>query len=254
MVALAWIYCAKHPFYAQFRIFGRWSWPEAAILWNHLKLGVPLGLALFIEVTSFTFMAIFLARLGAATSAGHQIASNITAVFYMFGLAVGNATGVLIAQAVGARDFRLARHTGFTGMRIMLAVSSCSGVLIALSASRIVGFYSHDAEVQALATQLLVYVALFQIFDTAQVVIVNALRGYKITVIPMLVYTVALWGIGLGGGYALGLAGFPVANALGLATPMGAAGFWLAGVASLIVASLILLAYFARASRAPAAG
>src|SRR5882672_4904520 len=246
MFALAWTYCAKHPFYAQFRIFERWSWPDPAILWNHLKLGVPLGLALFIEVTSFTFMAIFLARLGAATSAGHQIASNITAVFYMFGLAVGNATGVLIAQAVGARDFTLARHTGFTGMRIMLGVSVCAGVLISVLASKIVGFYSHDAEVQALATRLLVYVALFQIFDTAQVVIVNALRGYRITVIPMLVYTVALWGIGLGGGYALGLEG------IGLATPMGAAGFWLAGVASLVIASLILLAYFARVSRAPA--
>jgi MATE family multidrug resistance protein len=250
--ALAWTYCAKHPFYAQFRIFERWSWPDPAILWNHLKLGVPLGLALFIEVTSFTFMAIFLARLGAATSAGHQIASNITAVFYMFGLAVGNATGVLIAQAVGARDLALARHTGFTGMRIMLGVSVCAGVLISVLASKIVGFYSHDTEVQALATRLLVYVALFQIFDTAQVVIVNALRGYRITVIPMLVYTVALWGIGLGGGYALGLEGIGFASAIGLATPMGAAGFWLAGVASLVIASLILLAYFARVSRAPA--
>ena len=250
--ALAWTYCAKHPFYAPFRIFARWSWPDPAILWNHLKLGVPLGLSLFVEVTSFTFMAIFLARLGATTSAGHQIASNITAVFYMFGLAVGNATGVLTAQAVGARDLLLARHTGFTGMRIMLAVSACAGVLISLGASNIVVFYSHDPDVQALATNLLVYVALFQVFDTAQVVIVNALRGYKITFIPMLVYTVALWGIGLGGGYALGLESVPVANTLGLATPMGAAGFWLAGVASLVVASLILLAYFARASRPPA--
>src|SRR5262249_10707688 len=160
---LAWTYCAKHPFYAPFRIFERWSWPDPGILWNHLKLGVPLGLALFVEVTSFTFMAIFLARLGAATSAGHQIASNVTAVFYMFGLAVGNATGVLTAQAVGARNFPEARHTGFTGMRIMLAVSLCAGALIAVSASRIVVLYSHDAEVQTLAAKLLVYVALFQI-------------------------------------------------------------------------------------------
>ncbi len=247
--ALAWTYCARHPFYAPFQIFGRWSWPDAAILWNHLKLGVPLGFALFVEVTSFTFMAIFLARLGAATSAGHQIASNITAVFYMFGLAVGNATGVLIAQAIGARDPRRARHTGLTGLGIMLAVSACAGVLIVLFAPNIVLLYSHDADVQALATKLLVYVALFQIFDTAQVVIVSALRGYKITLIPMLVYTVALWGIGLGGGYALGLERIETASALGLATPMGAAGFWLAGVASLAVASLILYAYFARISR-----
>jgi multidrug resistance protein, MATE family len=253
VVALAWIYCARHPFYAPFRVFDRWSWPDPAILWNHLKLGVPMGLALFVEVTSFTFMAIFLARLGAATSAGHQIASNVTAVFYMFGLAVGNATGVLIAQAVGARDLVRARHTGFTGMRMMLGVSVCAGALISLSAPHIVALYSYDPNVRALAGRLLLYVALFQIFDTAQVVIVNALRGYRITFIPMLVYTIALWGIGLGGGYALGLEEIPVASVIGLATPMGAAGFWLAGVASLVVASAILLAYFARASRPPAA-
>jgi MATE family multidrug resistance protein len=209
-----------------------------------------MGLAFFVEVTSFTFMAIFLARLGAVTSAGHQIASNVTAVVYMFGLAVGNATGVLTAQAIGAHDLRQARHTGFTGMRIMLAVSACAGVLIFLSAPNIALLYSYDVGVQALAARLLAYVALFQVFDTAQVVIVNALRGYKITLIPMLVYTVALWGIGLGGGYALGLEQVEAANALGLGTPMGAAGFWLAGVASLVVASLILFAYFARVSGA----
>jgi MATE family multidrug resistance protein len=123
-------------------------------------------------------------------------------------------------------------------------------VLIFLSAPNIALLYSYDVGVQALAARLLAYVALFQVFDTAQVVIVNALRGYKITLIPMLVYTVALWGIGLGGGYALGLEQVEAANALGLGTPMGAAGFWLAGVASLVVASLILFAYFARVSGA----
>ena len=251
---LAWTYCARHPFYAPFRVFARWSWPDPAILWNHLKLGVPMGLALFVEVTSFTFMAIFLARLGAVTSAGHQIASNVTAVCYMFGLAVGNATGVLIAQAVGARDLAQARHTGFTGMCMMLGIAVCAAALISLFAPGIVTLYSRDPQVRALAATLLVYVALFQVFDTAQVVIVNALRGYKITFIPMLVYTVALWGVGLGGGYALGLEEVSVAGTLGLRTPMGAAGFWLAGVASLIVASAILLAYFARASRPDTAG
>src|SRR5882672_176874 len=131
--ALAWIYCAKHPFYAPFRIFGRWSWPHLPTLWSHLKLGVPMGLAFFVEVTSFTFMALFLARLGAATSAGHQIASNVTAVLYMFGLAIGNATAVLTAQALGAGAPREARNTGLCGLGIMFTISSCAGVGIFLA-------------------------------------------------------------------------------------------------------------------------
>jgi len=58
-----------------------------------------------------------------------------------------------------------------------------------------------------------------------------------------------LWGIGLGGGYLLGLTELRAANALGAATPMGAAGFWLAGVLSLVVAAGILFAYFLHVSR-----
>jgi MATE family multidrug resistance protein len=247
--ALAWIYCAKHPFYAPFRIFGRWSWPHLPTLWSHLKLGVPIGLAFFVEVTSFTFMALFLARLGAATSAGHQIASNVTAVVYMFGLAIGNATAVLTAQAIGAGNPREARHTGLTGIGIMFAISACAGVAIFFAAHQIVFLYTRDPAVQAIAIPLLAYIAFFQLFDTSQVVIVNALRGYKIAFIPMLVYTTALWGIGLGGGYELGLDRLEAANMLGLATPMGAAGFWLAGVASLVVAAAILFAYFMHVTR-----
>ncbi|HYS74796.1 MAG TPA: MATE family efflux transporter, partial [Burkholderiales bacterium] len=252
--ALAWIYCAKHPFYAPFRIFSLWSWPHLPTLWSHLKLGVPIGLAFFVEVTSFTFMALFLARLGAATSAGHQIASNVTAVLYMFGLAIGNATAVLTAQAIGAGNPREARHTGLTGIGMMFAISACGGVAIFLTAHQIVFLYTRDLAVQSIAIRLMAYIAFFQLFDTSQVVIVNALRGYKIAFIPMLVYTVALWGIGLGGGYALGLERIEAASALGLATPMGAAGFWLAGVASLVVAATILFAYFMHVSRRHEAG
>src|SRR6266511_4234022 len=167
----------------------------------------------------------------------------------MFGRAIGNATAVLTAQAIGAGDPREARHTGLTGIGIMLAISACAGVAIFSTAHQLVSLYTRDPAVQAIAVPLLAYIAFFQLFDTSQVVIVNALRGYKIAFIPMLVYTVALWGIGLGGGYLLGLTELRAANALGAATPMGAAGFWLAGVLSLVVAAGILFAYFLHVSR-----
>jgi multidrug resistance protein, MATE family len=229
-------------------VFARWSWPDPRILWSHLKLGVPMGLTFFVEVTSFTFMALFLARLGAATSAAHQIAANVSAVAYMFGLAIGNATGVLVAQAVGAARRDEARHTGLTGMGLMLAVSAAIGLALLAGGAGIAALYTHDDAVRAIATRLLAFVAFYQLVDGVQVVTVNALRGYRIAFTPMVVYTVALWGIGLGGGYLIGLTHFAPASALGLTTPMGAAGFWLAGVASLAVAAAILFAYFLRAS------
>jgi MATE family multidrug resistance protein len=65
----------------------------------------------------------------------------------------------------------------------------------------------------------------------------------------MLIYGVALWGVGLGGGYAIGLGNVDLAW-LGLRTPMGAPGFWLAAIASLLLASSVVTAYFLRVSGA----
>src|SRR5207237_7900593 len=135
--------------------FCRVSGPDFRTLCSHRKLGVPIGLAFFVELTSFTFMALFLARLGAATSAGHQIASNVTAVLYMFGLAIGNATAVLTAQAIGAGNPREARYTGFTSIGIMFAISACAGVAIFFTAHQIVFLYTRDPAVQAIAIPLL---------------------------------------------------------------------------------------------------
>jgi MATE family multidrug resistance protein len=64
----------------------------------------------------------------------------------------------------------------------------------------------------------------------------------------MLVYAVALWGVGLAGGYALGLGHVDV-GALATLTPMGARGFWLAAAASLAVAGGAVTLYFLYVSR-----
>jgi MATE family multidrug resistance protein len=249
---IAWTYCARHPFYRRFHIFSKWSWPNPRILWRHLKLGVPMGLTFFVEITSFTFMALFLARLGASTSAAHQIAANVSAVVYMFALAIGNATGVLVAQAVGAGKREQAREAGLTGMGMMFAVSLAAGLTIFLAADGLVQLYTRDAQVRTIAAHLLGFVAFYQLVDGVQVVIVSALRGYKISFIPMVVYTGALWGIGLGGGYLMGLTHFEPAGWLGLNTPMGAGGFWFAAILSLLVATGILSTYFLRVSAKPA--
>jgi MATE family multidrug resistance protein len=82
-----------------------------------------------------------------------------------------------------------------------------------------------------------------------QAVAVNVLRGYKRAMVPMLIYAVALWGVGLGGGYMIGLTSIDV-SWLGLATPLGAPGFWLAAIASLVLASSLVTAYFLGVSRA----
>ncbi len=76
-----------------------------------------MGLAIMIEVTGFTFMALFVSRIGATAVAGHQIAVNMVSMMFMLPLAIANASGTLVAQRVGAGDAADARRIGWAGAR-----------------------------------------------------------------------------------------------------------------------------------------
>ena len=87
-------------------------------------------------------------------------------------------------------------------------------------------------------------VAGYHVFDALQAVTVNALRGYKRAVMPLVINVVGLWGVGLAGGYAIGLTDALDIPALGLATPLGVRGFWAAAIAGLVVAFAATVGYY----------
>jgi len=115
---LAWGWCYLEPGYRRYHVYVRWSWPDARRLGHIVSLGLPIGLTFFIDVTGFTFMALFIARLGALNSAAHQIAGNFAALMFMLPLALGNASSVLVGHAIGARQFARARTTGLAGLSV----------------------------------------------------------------------------------------------------------------------------------------
>lgn len=234
-----------NPEYKRFGIFTRWSWPVWQQQWQLWKLGLPMGLTFLIDVTSFTFMALFVARLGATTAAAHGIATNLGAAAYMLPMSISVAVSVLIGQAIGAGEGRLARRIGMAGYRIAIAFGVAVALLIALAGGAISRFYTNDAAVQNLASQLLMLVAIYHFFDAILAIGINGLRGYKDAVVPMIVCGVCLWGIGLGGGYVLGLQGGLISG-----RPLGAQGFWYAAIVSYALAGFILVAYFNFVSRA----
>ncbi len=238
-----------NPDYRRFGIFTRWSWPDWQQQWQLWKLGLPMGLTFLVDVTSFTFMALFVARLGTTSAAAHGIATNLAAAAYMLPMSISVAVSVLIAQNIGAGDARAARHTGLVGYRLAIAFAFVVAALLALSSSAISGFYSTDLGVQKLATQLLLLVAVYHLFDAALAMGINALRGYKVAVVPLIICGVCLWGLGLGGGYVLGLQGLS-ALGFGSGQPLGAAGFWYAAITSFALASILVGLYFNYTSRA----
>ncbi len=244
--SINWVSCAlgltlmaRHAKLREFGIFARFCWPNWHAIRALLKLGVPMGLSYLIEVTAFSFMAIFIARLGDVTLAGHQIAANLGALMYMLPMSIGIATSTLTAQAIGSRDFTLARRVGRRGVEFAGMLGVLLATLMWIGRPLILAAYTADPLVAAVTTPLLAIVALYHVFDALQVTAVFVLRAWKVAVVPTVIYALSLWGVGLGGGYVLG---FDVGG-MSPAWLHGAAGFWFANSASLGVAALGLLLY-----------
>lgn len=246
LALLAWQVLRRDPFYERFALRGRGLHrPDAAALKALLALGLPIGASLLVEISGFTLMAIFISRMGTTPVAAHQIALNLVALMFMVPLALAQASSALVAQHIGAGERALARRVGWHGVELGVLVATVLAALVYLVREPLVGLYTTDAAVGAVALSLLVWMVLFHIADAAQAVASFVLRAWKIATVPLLIYVASLWGVGLGGGYLLGfdvLGGTPAAL-------QGAPGYWAAATAGLVLAGAAMCALLAWAMR-----
>ena len=233
------IYLLSHD--AQYRRMGLWpwrlGWPEPDRLRELLRQGVPTGLSYLIEVTSFTFIALFVARFGAVVGASHQIVANLAALTYMVPLSIANATSTLTARALGAGDPTQARRASILGLQMALTTGILITATILLGKSQILWAYSNDPTVIAAAMPLIIWIGIFHLFDAAQTVLSFSLRAYQVSTLPMGIYALSLWGIGLGGGAWLTFGAEFGAPTVYFA---GALGFWVATTVGLALAAALL--------------
>jgi MATE family, multidrug efflux pump len=232
---MGWAYTHLEPGYQRFAII--LARPRGSALLEHLRLGVPIGLSYAFEVTSFSFMALLIARLGTTVMGGHQIISNLGGIAYQIPLSLALATATVTAQALGAGDPRGARRAAFTGIRMAVVTALATVVTIWVLRREIVHLYTDDDAVAGVTLSLIGYLVAFHVFDALQGITAFVLRAYKIAVVPTVIYAVALWGLGLIGGYVVAF--HPV-----LGGPRGASGMWLMQSVALCLTSLLLLGLY----------
>ncbi|CAN7483107.1 MATE family efflux transporter [Acidovorax sp. LjRoot74] len=211
-------------------------WPTIA---GFARLGIPAGLAVMVEVTSFTLMALFIARQGTTASAAHQIAANLAAVLYMVPLSLAIATSARVSYWLGAGNPAQARKVVFIGFKLSAPSGIAFAAILLIAKDHIGSVYSANASVVAMTGSVLVWVAAYHAADALQTLCVFVLRCYRITLAPLAVYCTLLWGAGLGGGYWLAYAGSgPWAQSPSPTPFWAASAIALAGTAALFVAML----------------
>jgi MATE family multidrug resistance protein len=239
---LAWMRIA--PAYRRTFPFTHWEgphWPEIASM---LRLGLPIGITFFAEVSAFGAVSLLVARFGVIQVSAHQIALNFSSLVFMVPMTFGIGMITRVGQALGEGDPYRARFAAGVGMALSVLFGLASAIFIFVFRAQIAAAYTNDPQVQAVCVTLLLFAAVFQLSDATQVAASSAVRGYKVTREPMLIQVLSFWGFALPVGCILGLAPswFPWSPA----HPQAARGFWIGLALGLTIAAVLLSWVLAR--------
>jgi MATE family multidrug resistance protein len=194
------LYVEVMPSLTQYRMrpFSR-HWDEIGQI---LRLGLPIGGILGLEIGVFATTGILMGLLGADALAAHQLVMNCISVIFMVPLGIAQAATVRVAVALGSGVPAAARRAGFVAIALGVAYMAIMAVCVVIAPRAIASIYV-DIDTPAnrglaeVALQLLAIAALYQIFDGVQAIAAGALRGYRDTAIPLLLAVVGYWGVGL---------------------------------------------------------
>jgi MATE family multidrug resistance protein len=203
-----------------------------------LKLGIPIGLQLILEIASFSFGAIMIGWLGAYPLAAHQIAISLAGTTYLAAGGIASAATIRISTFIGAGNFVDMRRAGYSAFMMAGIFMFTTAILFILLRFQLPLIFVREAEVIEIASGLIIIASMFQLFDGTQVVGLGALRGLKDVKIPTLTALTAYWFIGI-----------PVGYTLAFVFEYGAYGVWIGYLTGLFFAAVLLFLRFIKVSR-----
>lgn len=229
------LYTRRGRAYQNVSLWHRFTLPKLAGIKELIFVGMPIGVAIFVEVTLFTLIALFVASLGEVTVGAHQIALSYTSILFMLPLSLSMALTVRVGNTLGQHRLLLARQVAWNGIVVSVLIAAFNSLFLWLTAKPVISLYTSNPEIQALTLSIVALAVIFQLSDSLQVNLAGALRGYKDTRIVMVITVLSYWIVGLGGGHWLGAHG-----AGGMMEPLGVHGYWIGLIAGLSTAALLL--------------
>ena len=220
--------------YRPTKLFSKFSGPNSKTTKEALKLGAPIGFGVFVELSMFSGAALILGSLGAIVISAHTVAINIASVFFILPLSFGLAAATRIGHLVGERNLLQAKYASHVAVLICFVGAVANTIIILAFREALVSLYTADVAVIAIAMNLLIFAAIFQIPDGMQMGALGSLRGYKDTFAPMLMLILTYWLIALPGGYYLTYHGIS-------SNSLGPAGIWIGMITGLTAFACLII-------------
>lgn len=232
---------SSHPF-ATYNVLYKWMRPSIKAWIEQLKIGVPIGFAIFFETSIFSAITLLMSVYSTNTIAAHQAAMNFSSLLYMIPLSVGMALTIAVGYEVGANRLHDARQYAKIGITSGVGIGLFCGLVLFILNDPVAHLYSTNPDVIEWTKQFIFYAIVFQFADAFGAPIQGALRGYKDVNLTLIIAFVSYWVIGLPSGWLLATY-----------TTLGPFGYWcglIIGLSCGAIALLYRLLYLQKKKRA----
>lgn len=156
---------------------------QPALLGRLMRFGFPNGVQFFIDVAGFTVFLLMVGRLGTVALAATNIAFNINTLAFMPMIGFGISVSTMVGNFIGAGKADDAEKVSYVGFAMTLAYMMFISLFYVITPGIFILPFaagSADAnfdEIAALTTVLLRFVALYSVFDTANIIFASAIKG-----------------------------------------------------------------------------
>jgi multidrug resistance protein, MATE family len=221
---------SSHKEYIQSFWHGRFS---KSLFTQVLKLGTPTAMQMLFEVGLFAGCGVMMGWLGTKTIAAHQVVMSLATISFMFPLSISIATSIRCGEFTGKHDWAAVRRIGRSSIYFTLFMTGAWALLFIFCRQPISYLFTNDPDVVAIASEIFLFAAFFQLFDGTQSVLIGILRGSSDVKVPTIITFVVYWIISA-----------PLAYGLTAFGNMGFRGIWSVLALSLVLSSTLLVARF----------
>jgi putative MATE family efflux protein len=182
-----------------------------------LKIGIPSAFEQIMYQACQIVFLYYVTYLGEASMAARQYANNVSMFIYLFAIAIGMGTSIIVGRLVGGNKTDEAYVRVWKSARVASLVTLVMVALVVLFREPLIGIFTDDKEISRLATNVLILSIVLETGRTINIVFINSLRASGDAKYPV-------W-IGM---LSMVMMSLPLGYLLVFQLEMGLAGIWLA--------------------------
>jgi len=183
-----------------------------------LAIGIPSAGENLSYQLSQLIITSFVVTMGTASLAARVYILNINMVCFLFTLAIAQGTQLLVARDIGGRQYNRALKRGIRTLKISMVASLITSLMIALTGSPILEFFTKDPSIIAVSLPVLWAIVFVEPGRAMNIVLMSSLKSAGDVRFPVIIGMLSMWGIAvslcylLGVHYGLGLLGIWIAQ------------------------------------------